>query len=131
MTLGTNNGIIDIPSHHSIDQTVEALQTMLQSKGVTLFVVIDHSGEAEKVGLAIPPTKVLIFGNPKAGTPLMLAAPRAAIDLPRKILVWQDAGGRVWIWYNSPQYLQERHGLPAHLLSNISVVETLAAHAAE
>jgi uncharacterized protein (DUF302 family) len=104
---------------------------MLQSKGVTLFGVVDHSGEAEKVGLTMPPTKLLIFGNPKAGTPLMLAAPSAAIDLPLKMLVWQDAGGRVWISYNSPQYLQERHGFPAELLSNVSVVEALAAKAAE
>ena len=131
MTLGTDKGIIDTMSHHSVDQTVETLRTMLQSKGVTLFGVIDHSGEAEKAGLVMPPTKLLIFGSPKGGTPLMLAAPSAAIDLPLKILVWQDAGGRVWISYNSPQYLQKRHGLPAELLSNISVVETLAAQAAE
>jgi uncharacterized protein (DUF302 family) len=131
VTLGTDKGIIDTMSHHSVDQTVETLRTMLQSKGVTLFGVIDHSGEAEKAGLNMPPTKLLIFGSPKGGTPLMLAAPSAAIDLPLKILVWQDAGGRVWISYNSPQYLQKRHGLPAELLSNISVVETLAAKAAE
>ena len=131
MTLGTDKGIIDTLSHHTVDQTVETLQTMLQSKGVTLFAVIDHSGEAEKVGLAMLPTRLLIFGSPKAGTALMLAAPSAAIDLPLKILVWQDAGGRVWISYNSPQYLQERHGLPVELLPNISVVETLAAKAAE
>jgi uncharacterized protein (DUF302 family)/uncharacterized membrane protein YidH (DUF202 family) len=131
MTLGTDQGIIDTMSHHSVDQTVEALQTMLQSKGVTLFAAIDHSGEAAKVGLAMPPTKLLIFGSPKAGTPLMLAAPSAAIDLPLKMLVWQDAGGTVWISYNSPQYLQQRHRLPAELLSSISVVATLAAKAAE
>ena len=131
MTLGTNKGIIDTPSHHSVDQTVETLRTILQSKGVILFAVIDHSGEAEKVGLTMPPTKLLIFGSPKAGTPLMLAAPSVAIDLPLKILVWQDVGGSVWVSYNSPQYLQERHGLPADLLSNISVVETLSAKAAE
>jgi uncharacterized protein (DUF302 family) len=131
VTLGTDNGIIDTMSRHSVDQTVETLRTVLQSKGVTLFAVIDHSGEAEKVGLVMLPTKLLIFGSPQAGTPLMLAAPSAAIDLPLKILVWQDARGRVWISYNSAQYLQKRHGLPAELLSNISVVETLAAKAAE
>jgi uncharacterized protein (DUF302 family) len=131
VTSGTHKGIIDVASHHTVDQTVETLRTMLQSKGVTLFGVVDHSGEAEKVGLTMPPTKLLIFGNPKAGTPLMLAAPSAAIDLPLKMLVWQDAGGRVWISYNSPQYLQERHGFPAELLSNVSVVEALAAKAAE
>jgi uncharacterized protein (DUF302 family)/uncharacterized membrane protein YidH (DUF202 family) len=131
VTLGTDKGIIDMMSHHSVDQTVETLRTMLQSKGVTLFGVIDHSGEAEKVGLTMLPTKLLIFGSPKAGTLLMLAAPSAAIDLPLKILVWQDAGGSVWISYNSPQYLQRRHGLPTELLPNISVVEMLAAKAAE
>jgi uncharacterized protein (DUF302 family)/uncharacterized membrane protein YidH (DUF202 family) len=131
VTLGTDKGIIDTMSHHSVDQTVETLRTMLQSKGVTLFAVIDHSGEAEKVGLTMLPTKLLIFGSPKAGTPLMLAAPSTAIDLPLKILVWQDAGGSVWISHNSPRYLQKRHGLPTEMLSNLSVVETLAAKAAE
>ena len=131
MSPGIDNGIIDTLSHHSVDQTVNTLQAMLKSKGVTLFAVIDHSGEAEKVGLVMLPTKLLIFGSPKAGTTLMLAAPRAAIDLPLKILVWQDSEGRVWISYNSAHYLFERHDLPAELLPNISVVETLAAKAAE
>jgi uncharacterized protein (DUF302 family) len=126
-----HRGIIDMPSHHPVEQTVETLKGILQSKGVTIFAVIDHSGEAEKAGLSMPPTKLLIFGSPKAGTPLMLAAPRAAIDLPLKILVWQDAGGQVWISYNSPEYLQERHGFSPELLTNIAVVETLAARAAE
>ena len=126
-----NKGIIDKPSSHSVDQTVEKLKNILQTKGVALFAVIDHSGEAEKVGMKMPPTKLLIFGNPKAGTPLMLAAPSVAIDLPLKILVWQDAQGKVWISYNSPEYLKERHGLPQDLLQNIAVVETLATKAAE
>ncbi|MGC2612061.1 MAG: DUF302 domain-containing protein, partial [Candidatus Sulfotelmatobacter sp.] len=89
------------------------------------------SGEAEKVGMKMPPTKLLIFGSPKAGTPLMLAAPSIAIDLPLKVLVWEDAQARVWVSYNSPGYLQERHGLPPELLQNIAVVEPLAAKAAE
>jgi len=125
------NGIIDIPSNHSVDETVERLKAMLQSKGITLFALIDHSGEAEKVGMKMPPTKLLIFGNPKGGTPLMLAAPSIAIDLPLKILVWQDAQGKVWLSYNTSEYLEERHGLPADLLQNIAVVATLAAKAAE
>jgi uncharacterized protein (DUF302 family) len=129
--MAANNGIVDKPSNHSVDQTVEKLKNILQSKGVTLFAVIDHSGEAEKGGMKMPPTKLLIFGNPKAGTPLMLAAPSIAIDLPLKILVWQDAQGKVWVSYNSPTYLQDRHGLPPQLLQNIAVVETLAAKAAE
>src|SRR6266705_1795147 len=108
MTPATNKGIIDKPSKHSVEQTVDRLKNILQSKGVTLFAVIDHSGEAEKVGMRMPPTKLLIFGNPKAGYPLMLAAPSIAIDLPLKILVWEDAEGKAWITYNSPAYLQEQ-----------------------
>ena len=131
MTLSKDNGIIDTPSHHSVDQTVEKLKGILQAKGVALFALIDHSGEAEKVGMKMPPTKLLIFGSPKAGTPLMLASPSIAIDLPLKILVWEDAPGKVWVSYNSPAYLQERHGLPQELLQNIAVVETLAAKAGE
>jgi uncharacterized protein (DUF302 family) len=124
-------GIVTIPSHHTVDLTVERLKEILVSKGVTLFAVIDHSGEAKKVGMTMPPTKLLIFGNPKGGTPLMLAAPSTAIDLPLKILVWQDADGKVWESYNSPEYLQARHGLPADLLPNIAVEEKLADWAAQ
>jgi uncharacterized protein (DUF302 family) len=124
-------GIVKIPSHHSVDETVDKLKTILKSKGVTLFAVVDHSGEAEKVGMKMPPTKLLIFGSPKAGTPLMLAAPSAAIDLPLKILVAEDAQGEAWISYNSADYLKERHGLPDNLLPNIAVVQALAAAAGE
>src|SRR5271169_3148756 len=126
MLPAANNGIVDKPSNHSVDQTVDRLKNILQSKAVTLFAVIDHSGEAEKVGLKMPPTKLLIFGNPKSGTPLMLASPSVAIDLPLKILIAEDSQGKVWISYNSPQYLKERHDLPETLLPNIVVVETLA-----
>jgi len=131
MAPATNKGIIDKPSNHSVEQTVERLKNILQSKGVTLFDLVDHSGEAEKVGMKMRPTKLLIFGSPKAGTPLMLAAPSSAIDLPLKILVWEDGQGKVWVSYNSRDYLKERHGLPQELLQNIGVVETLAAKAAE
>jgi uncharacterized protein (DUF302 family)/uncharacterized membrane protein YidH (DUF202 family) len=131
MTFTTGSGIIDKPSTHSVDETVEKLKGILQAKGVALFALIDHSGEAEKVGMKMRPTKLLIFGNPKAGTPLMLAAPSTAIDLPLKILVWEDDQGKVRVSYNSPEYLQKRHGLPQELLQNITVVETLAAKAAE
>ena len=124
-------GIIDRPSNHSVEQTVEKLKNILQSKGITLFALVDHSGEAEKVGMKMRPTKLLIFGSPKAGTPLMLAAPSSAIDLPLKILIWEDDQGKVWVSYNSPDYLKERHGLPLGLLQNIAVVETLAAKAGE
>ena len=127
----TNNGIIDNASNHTVEQTVDRLKNILQAKGVTLFALVDHSGEAEKAGLKMPPTKLLIFGSPKAGTPLMLASPSIAIDLPLKILVWEDTHGKVWVSYNSPAYLQQRHNLPPELLQNIVVVETLAAKAAE
>ena len=131
MTAQSGNGIVDKPSNHSVDATVEKLKGILQAKGVTLFALVDHSGEAEKAGMKMRPTKLLIFGNPKAGTPLMLAAPSSAIDLPLKILVWENAQGKVWVSYNSPQYLQQRHQLPPELLSNIAVVEALAMNAAE
>ena len=124
-------GIVKIPSHRSVDETVDKLRTILQSKGVKLFALVDHSGEAERAGLKMPPTKLLIFGNPQAGTPLMLAAPSAAIDLPLKILVAEDLRGKVWISYNSADYLKERHDLAQNLLPNIAVVETLAAAAGE
>ena len=124
-------GIVKVPSHHSVNETVDKLKTILQSKGVTLFALVDHSGEAEKVGMKMPPTKLLIFGNPKGGTPLMLAAPSVAIDLPLKILVAEDPQGKVWISYNSPEYLKERHGLSQDLLPNIAVVESLAKSAGE
>src|SRR5262249_53467178 len=119
MALSKVRGIIDIASNHSADETVEKLKGILQAKGVTLFAVVDHSGEAEKVGMKMPPTKLLIFGNPKAGTPVMLAAPSSAIDLPLKILVWEDAQGKVWISYNSADYLRMRHGFPQELIPNI------------
>jgi uncharacterized protein (DUF302 family) len=126
-----DKGLIHRPSHHSVEQTVEKLKNILQSKGVALFALIDHNGEAERVGMKMRPTKLLIFGNPKAGTPLMLAAPSVAIDLPLKILIWEDADGKVWVTYNSPEFLRERHGLPSELMQNMAVIEALAANAAE
>jgi uncharacterized protein (DUF302 family)/uncharacterized membrane protein YidH (DUF202 family) len=127
----TNRGIVNKRSNHSVDDTLEKLKRTLQAKGITIFAIVDHSGEAEKVGLRMPPTKLVIFGSPKTGTPLMLAAPSVAIDLPLKILIWEDREGKVWVSYNSPSYLQERHGFPAELLQNIAAVETLASAAAE
>lgn len=131
MTPDKGSGLVDIPSNHSVGATVEKLKGILQAKGISLFALVDHSGEAEKAGLKMRPTKLLIFGNPKAGTPLMLAAPRSAIDLPLKILVWEDAQGKVWVTYNSPGYLQRRHNFPADLLTNIAVIEILAKKLAE
>jgi len=118
-------------SNHSVDATVEKLKGILQAKGVALFALVDHSGEAEKVGLKMRPTKLLIFGSPKAGTPLMVASPSIAIDLPLKILIAEDAEGKVWVSYNAPQYLKERHNLPENLLQNIAVIEALATAAAQ
>lgn len=125
------NGIIDIPASHSVDETVEKLKAILSAKGVTLFALVDHSGEAQKAGMTMRPTKLLIFGSPKAGTPLMLASPSIAIDLPLKILVWEDESGKVRVSYNAPDYLRERHNAPQELMQNIAVIETLAAKAAE
>jgi uncharacterized protein (DUF302 family) len=130
MSPHTQNGVISIPSHHSVEQTVLRMKDILTAKRVTLFAVIDHSGEAEKVGLRMSPCKLLIFGNPAAGTPLMLAAPTLALDLPLKILIWEDFNGAVWVTYNDSSYLRQRHDVPAELVANISVVDALAAKAA-
>ncbi len=130
MTQLDGNGIKSLPSAHTVDQTVERLKTMLQAKGITLFAMVDHSGEAEKAGMKMPPTKLLIFGNPAAGTPLMLAAPSSAIDLPLRMLVAEDAEGRVRVSWNDPAYLQARHEFPAELIANIAAMEILAANAA-
>jgi uncharacterized protein (DUF302 family) len=131
MALSKVTGVVDIPSNHSVDETVQKLEEILKAKGVQLFALVDHSGEAERAGLKMRPTKLLIFGSPKAGTPLMLAAPSIAIDLPLKILIREDEDGKVWVSYNSPIYLTERHGLPERLLQNIAIIETLAATIAE
>ena len=122
-----DNGIVRKASNYSVEETLRKLQATLAAKAVTVFALIDHSGEAEKVGMQMPPTKLLVFGNPKGGTPLMVAAPSIAIDLPLKILVAEDDQGKVSISYNSPVYLGERHGVPAHLLQNLAFVESLAA----
>lgn len=115
-----SSGIVDLPSRYSVPETLARLQSILKEKGVTVFALIDHSGEATKVGLEMRPTQLLIFGSPKAGTPLMVAAPSVAIDLPLKALAWQDAEGKVWLSYNAPEYLQQRHGIPPDLLKNIA-----------
>jgi len=125
------SGIVSIPSQHPVDEVVEKLTGILQAKGVTLFAVIDHSGEAAKVGMKMPPTKLLIFGNPRAGTPLMLASPGIAIDLPLKILVWQDSEAKVWLSWNSPETLAKRHSLPEDLVQTLGVPKALATQAAQ
>jgi uncharacterized protein (DUF302 family) len=119
------NGLISKASKASVEETTERFAVLLRTKGITLFALVDHSGEAEKAGLKMPPTKLLIFGSPKGGTPVMLAVPTIAIDLPLKVLVWEDAGGKAWVSFNDPGYLQNRHHVPGELLKNISVVEGL------
>ncbi|MGA2443387.1 MAG: DUF302 domain-containing protein [Tepidisphaeraceae bacterium] len=131
MELQEHAGIVDRPSDHSVDQTVGRLQAMFRSRGVTVFAIVDHSGEAQKVGMKMLPTKLLIFGSPKAGTPLMVAAPCIALDLPLKLSIWEDTAAEVWISYNSVDYLRARHQLSQELAQNIAVVSDLAQRAAE
>src|SRR5271167_3589834 len=118
--MAKENGLVQVPSHCSVDETIKRLQGAFAEKGLQVFAVIDHSGEAEKVGLKMRATKVLIFGSPKAGTPLMVAAPSLAIDLPLKALVAEDARGKVSVTYNDPEYLKERHGVPEELNKNLA-----------
>ncbi|HTZ88761.1 MAG TPA: DUF302 domain-containing protein [Alloacidobacterium sp.] len=120
------SGIVTIPSRYSVDETVSRLEHTLAEKGIKLFTLVDHSGEAEKAGLKMPPTKVAIFGSPKAGTPLMLATPSIALDLPLKLLIAEDTNGSVFVSWNAPAYLASRHGLPQDLIANIAVIEKLA-----
>jgi uncharacterized protein (DUF302 family) len=124
-------GIIDVPSRYSVPETLERLEAILKEKGITVFALVDHSGEAEKSGLKMRPTQLLIFGSPKGGTPLMVAAPRLAIDLPLKALAWQDEQGQVWLSYNSAEYLQQRHGFPTELMRNIAGIGALIQTAVE
>ncbi len=124
-------GIQSLVSNQSVDETVARLQTLLQQKGVKLFCLIDHSGEALAAGITMRPTKLLIFGNPKAGTPLMLAAPSAALDLPLKILVAQNETGKTILSWSDPAWLQQRHGFPVELLANLAATQTLAKVAAD
>ena len=126
-----DRGIIDVPSPYSVPETLKRLEDIVRAKGLTTFARVDHSGEAEKAGLKMRPTQLLIFGSPKAGTPLMIAAPSLAIDLPLKALAWEDAQGKVWLSYNHPEYLRERHGVPEELMKNIAGVEALIQKAVE
>jgi uncharacterized protein (DUF302 family) len=126
-----DRGIIDVPSPYSVPETLKRLEDISRAKGLTIFARVDHSGEAEKAGLKMRPTQLLMFGSPKAGTPLMIAAARLAIDLPLKALAWEDTHGRVWLSYNSPEYLRDRHGLPEELLKNIAGVGALIQKAVE
>jgi uncharacterized protein (DUF302 family) len=124
-----DNGLVHLSSIHSVAETVVRLETILHAKGLPVLAQIDHSGDAAKAGLTMPPTKLIIFGNARSGTPLMLSAPTVAIDLPLKALSWQDADGRVWLSYNSPEYLKNRHGIPDDLLKNIAGISGICEEA--
>ena len=125
MDPAAEGGIIHLASPYSVSETLRRLESLLQARGLAIFARIDHSGEAEKAGLKMRPTQLLIFGSPKQGTPLMVASPTLAIDLPLKALAWEDASGKVWLSYNTPEYLKQRHNIPDELLKNISGVGAL------
>ncbi len=131
MSVGTIDALASRPSRHSVDETLKRLTGLIQAAGAKVFALVDHSGEAAKVGMTMRPTKLVIFGNPRAGTPLMIASPSIAIDLPLKILVWEDADRAVWLSYDSPDYLQARHHLPQELRQTVAIVENLAVRAGE
>src|SRR5260221_921266 len=123
------SGVVQVTSRYCVDETMLRLEAAFAEKGLQVFAVIDHSGEAAKVGLKMRPTKVLIFGSPKGGTPLMLTAPSLAIDLPLKALVAEDAAGKVSVTYNDPAYLKDRHGVPEELIKNLAGAGVVIAQA--
>ena len=124
------SGIVTRRSRYAFDETLQRLRSAIEARGATVFAVVDHAGEAARVGLTMAPTTVLIFGSPKAGTPLMLAAPSLAIDLPLKLLVWEEAGGAVWMSSNSAEYLAARHGLASAQSKALAVADALTAELA-
>ena len=129
--MANENGLVQVASKYSVEETLRRLEAAFASKGLQVFAVVDHSGEADKVGLEMRPTKVVIFGSPKAGTPLMVASPSLAIDLPLKALVAEDARGKASVTYNSPEYLKERHGVPEELMKNLAGAGVVIAKAVE
>lgn len=131
MTSLPHNGLVHLKSNHTVADTVARMETILKTKNIAILAQIDHSGDAEKEGLTMLPTKLLIFGNARAGTPLMIASPSIAIDLPLKALIWEDANGEVWVSYNSPDYLKHRHGIPDELLKNIAGISAICEETAQ
>jgi uncharacterized protein (DUF302 family) len=125
MTPPSDNGIVHLRSPFSVSETLQRLEALIATKGLVLFARIDHSGEAAKAGLQMPPTELLLFGSPASGTPLMIASPTLAIDLPLKALAWQDPEGVVWLSYNTPEYLQQRHKFPEALLQNLAGIRPI------
>ncbi len=133
MTTDTKNqdrGFEQIASSHSVAETFERLESRLQEHGITIFARLDFAADAARVGLSMRPERMLIFGNPKAGTPLMQAVPVSGLDLPLKVLVWEDAQGKTWLAYNRPAYIVARHGLPAGMTANLAGVIPLIEAAA-
>jgi len=130
-TRAADNGLVSVPSKYSVAETLDRLQALVEKQGITVFARINFSGDAAKNGLTMKPSQLLIFGNPKAGTPLMNASPTSAIDLPLKALAWEDSNGKVWLSYNKPEYLKERFGLPDELMKNIAGIKVLVEKAVE
>ena len=123
-------GLRILPTQHSVAEVLNRVQTLARVRGTTIFAQIDFSGDAERSGLVLRPTGLVILGNPKGGTPLMVATPTAAIDLPLKVLAWEDAQGQIWVAYNDPEYVRARHGFPADLVKNIAALGALVEAAA-
>jgi uncharacterized protein (DUF302 family) len=131
MTPPADHGMVHLSSPYSVPETLRRLESLLQTQGLAVFGRIDHSGEAEKAGLKMRPTELIIFGSPKQGTPLMVASPTLAIDLPLKALAWEDPAGKVWLSYNAPEYLKQRHNIPDDLMKNIGGIGALLQKALE
>ena len=123
-------GLRILSTQHSVAEVLNRVQTLARARGLTIFAQIDFSGDAERSGLALRPTGLVILGNPKGGTPLMVATPTVAIDLPLKVLAWEDAQGKTWLAYNEPEYMRARHGFPPEFMKNIAALGALAAAAA-
>jgi uncharacterized protein (DUF302 family) len=126
-----SSGVVDVRSKHSVSETLDRLASLATGRGLMIFARIDFSGDAQRAGLSMPPMQTLLFGHPQAGTPLLVASPRAGLDLPLKALAWQDAGGTVWLSYNAPEYLETRHGVPHDLVGNVAGIATLVEKACE
>jgi uncharacterized protein (DUF302 family) len=124
------DGLRVLPTQHAVADVLQRIQSLARARGLTVFAQIDFSGDAERSGLTLRPTGLVILGNPKGGTPLIVASPTVAIDLPLKILAWQDAEGHTWVAYNEPEYVQARHRFPAELLKNIAALGALTEAAA-
>jgi uncharacterized protein (DUF302 family) len=130
-TENTDRGIVRIASHHAVGETMDRIESLLKQRGIMVFARIDFSGDAARAGLTMRPEQLLIFGNPKAGTPLMQAEPVAGLDLPLKALVWQDADARTWIAYNDPLYVVRRHALASALSANLAAAMPILEQAAQ